>query len=44
MENNSYTLKEGDILVIRGLGKFIYNGCGNETRKGRVYVSLQKYV
>jgi RNA-binding protein YlmH len=44
MENNSYTLKDGDILVIRGFGKFIYNGCGNETRKGRVYVKLQKYV
>lgn len=43
MENKSYQLKEGDILVIRGIGKFIYNGSGNETRKGRVYVKLQKY-
>ena len=44
MENNSYALKPDDILVIRGTGKFIYKGCGNETRKGRVYVRLQKYV
>lgn len=44
MENNSYSLKPDNILVIRGIGKFIYNGCGNETRKGRVYVKLQKYV
>ena len=44
MENNSYALKPDDILVIRGIGKFIYKGCGNETRKGRVYVRLQKYV
>lgn len=39
--NNSYALKPDDILVIRGTGKFIYKGCGNETRKGRVYVRLQ---
>ncbi len=44
MENNSYMLKPNDILVIRGLGKFIYDGCGNETRKGRMYVQLQKYI
>lgn len=44
MENNSYSLKNSDILVIRGEGKYIYQGCGNETRKGRVYVRLQKYV
>lgn len=44
MENNSYSLKEGDILVIRGEGKYLYHGCGNETRKGRVYIRLQKYV
>ena len=44
MEKNSYALKPDDILVIRGTGKFIYKGCGNETRKGRVYVRLQKYV
>ena len=43
MENKSSQLKEGDILVIRGYGKFIYNGAGNETRKGRVYIKLQKY-
>jgi RNA-binding protein YlmH len=43
MENKSCQLKENDILVIRGLGKFIYKGCGNETRKGRVYIKLQKY-
>ncbi len=44
MENNSYQLKPGDILVIRGTGKFIYQGCGKETKKGRVYLSFRKYV
>ncbi len=43
-ENKSYQLKSGDILVIRGTGKFIYLGCGNETRKGRVYVHLKQYI
>jgi RNA-binding protein YlmH len=43
-ENNSYQLKSGDILVIRGLGKFIYQSCGELTRKGRVYIKLQRYV
>lgn len=44
MENNSYQLKPGDILVIRGFGKYIYKQCGSETRKGRVYLAFQKYV
>ena len=44
MENNSYQLKANDVLVIRGTGKFIYQGCGRETKKGRVYLSFKKYV
>lgn len=44
MENNSYQLKANDILVIRGTGKFIYQGCGRETKKGRIYLSFKKYV
>lgn len=43
-ERNSMTLKDGDIFSIRGYGKFKYCGAGNETRKGRVYVKLKKYV
>lgn len=43
-QNHSAQLKEGDILVIRHVGKFIYEGCGNETRKGRVYVHIKRYV
>ncbi|MBP3460766.1 MAG: hypothetical protein J6K58_16355 [Lachnospiraceae bacterium] len=42
-ENNSMTLKEGSVFSIRGYGKYIYQGCGKETRKGRVYVQLKKY-
>lgn len=43
MENNSSLLKKGDILVIRGNGKYIYEGEGSLTRKGRVYIRLKKY-
>lgn len=43
-ENNSYQLKPGDILVIRGTGKYIFESSGNETRKGRIYITLKKYV
>lgn len=43
-ENNSYTLKEGDILSVRGYGKYIYISAGNITRKGRVYITLEKYI
>lgn len=43
-ENNSYMLKPGDTLSIRGYGKYDFIEAGGETRKGRVYVSLEKYV
>lgn len=44
IENKSMHLKSSDILVIRGTGKFIYIGDEGETRKGRVYLTLRKYV
>lgn len=43
-ENNSMILKEGNTFSARGYGKYIYVGCGNVTRKGRVYVQLKKYA
>lgn len=42
-EKNSITLKENDRFSIRGYGKFIFHGLGNETRKGRIYVHLNKF-
>ncbi|MBE5946646.1 MAG: hypothetical protein E7259_06895 [Lachnospiraceae bacterium] len=42
-ERNSVTLKNDDIFSIRGYGKYKFIGCGNETRKGRLYVNLKKY-
>ncbi len=36
-------LKEGEILSIRGIGKFRYAGEGIRTKKGRTVVTLLKY-
>lgn len=38
-----YKLKAGDELVIRGSGKFIYDGIESETKKGRINIRLRKY-
>ena len=42
-ENNSYILKNGDIISVRGYGKFIYQGVGYETKKGKLSVKLNVY-
>lgn len=44
IESNSYTLKEDETVSVRGHGKFIYKGLENQTKKGRYYVSLLKYI
>lgn len=43
-ERNSMNLKPDDIFSIRGYGKYRFIGCGNETRKGRLYINLKKYI
>ena len=42
-ENNSYILKNGDIVSVRGHGRFIYYGAGHETKKGKWSVSAGIY-
>ncbi len=42
--SNSYILKDGDIVSVRGLGKFKFEESLSETKKGRVLVLLKKYV
>jgi RNA-binding protein YlmH len=44
VESNSYNLKENETVSVRGHGKFIYKGIQNQTKKGRFYVTLQKYI
>ncbi|BCN31195.1 YlmH family RNA-binding protein [Anaeromicropila herbilytica] len=42
--SNSYQLKENDIVSVRGYGKFIYQETVTQTKKGRFYIRLQKYI
>ena len=44
MTTNSYQVKEGDIISVRQMGRFKYNGILSQTKKGRYYVSLYKYI
>lgn len=43
-ENVSKTLKEGDMLSIRGFGRVKLTAVGGKTRKDRTHISLAKYV
>lgn len=36
--------KPGNVISVRGEGKFIFEGVISETKKGRILVRLQKYV
>ena len=42
-ENNSYMLKALDTVSVRGYGKFVYNGIGHETKKGKLSVKIGIY-
>ncbi len=41
MENNSYSLKEGDKVTARGFGRFVYIGVQGATRKGKMRVAVE---
>lgn len=41
---NSISLKEGDVFSVRGHGKFIFDHAGGNTRKGKIYVHIKRYV
>ncbi len=42
-ENNSYQVKENDIISVRGFGKMEFKQISGETRKGRIYVTILNY-
>lgn len=44
VETNSYIVKEGDIVSVRGYGKFQYEGIKGTTRKGRCFATVKKYI
>lgn len=41
---NSILLKEGDVFSVRGHGKFIFSGSSGNTRKGKIYVHIKRYI
>lgn len=43
-ENASITLKDGDIITVRGLGRVKIAEIGYVTKKGRTHILLQKYI
>lgn len=43
MTSNGYQISEGDIISVRGMGKFKYIGSGDRTRKNRIPVLIYKY-
>ena len=40
----SEEIRTGDLLSIRGYGRYIVSDFGNETRKGRIHITLKKYI
>ncbi len=42
--SNSYMLREGDVVSVRGFGKFRFESQGNMTKKGRIYANLLIYA
>lgn len=42
--SNSQPLKQGDIVSVRGFGKFVYGGMISTTKKGRCFIALDKYI
>ena len=41
--SKSYLLKEKDVVSVRGLGKFIYEGITSQTKKGRYGVKIRLF-
>lgn len=41
---SSKKINDGDIITIRGKGKFIYSGIERETKSGKFLINVKKYV
>ena len=44
MTTNAYQVKEGDIISVRGMGKFKFHGSEGKSRKNRIYVEVHKFI
>ena len=42
--SNGYEPKEGDIISVRGKGRFLYDGITRQTKKGRYSVRILRYT
>ena len=42
--SNGYHIKDNDIISVRQMGRFQYEGVLSETKKGRYYVTIRKYI
>lgn len=42
--SNGYTVKENDVISVRGYGKFIYRKTVSQTKKGRLLVEIHKFI
>lgn len=43
-ESVSENLSEGDVLSVRGHGRFILAGTGDRTKKDRIHITVKKYL
>lgn len=43
-ENNSGALKEGDIVSVRGFGRFRFDGKVADTKKGKLRIRVARYI
>ena len=39
-----YLLKEGDLLSLRGFGRFVIERTGTNTRSGRLHITVKKFI
>lgn len=42
--HNSYICKPKDVVSVRGVGKFVFDGVSGETRKGRIKIIYRQYI
>lgn len=42
--SNDYEPKEGDLISVRGMGRFRFRETGGQSKKGREYVILWRYI
>jgi RNA-binding protein YlmH len=44
MTENAKSLKSGDVISVRGKGKFIFDGEGGNTKKDKLYIKIKRYI